>query len=159
MSTFAISGRTPAHPGWQRGLVVVELAITLPLVILIMFATFEFGRAFFQYTTLTKAVEAGTRYYASAVLDPAIDEDRAIDVTISLIERADPNPDGTEKYILLDNNGDNGIDVLRGDISFDDTHVRVSASYSFLPLLGGNLPIYGEIDGIKMTATHTMRAL
>ena len=65
MKTFVISGRTPRPDGRQRGLVVVELAITLPLIILIMFATAELGRAFYQHATLTKAVEAGTRYYAS----------------------------------------------------------------------------------------------
>ena len=58
MNTFLTSGYTRKPSRLQCGLVVVELAITLPLVLLIMLATAEFGRAIYQYTTLTKAVEA-----------------------------------------------------------------------------------------------------
>ncbi len=46
----------------QRGSAVVELAIVLPLLLLIFLGTAEFGRALFQYNTLTKAVRDGARY-------------------------------------------------------------------------------------------------
>ena len=149
MKTFVISGCTPRSDGRQRGLVVVELAITLPLIILIMFATAELGRAFYQYATLTKAVEAGTRYYAS-----------------------NPNPiteKGTIQKLVVyaDPDGSSGDEVLPGfvpgNVTVDDVfndHVRVSASYKFIPIIG-KLPIINKVigDELTLTATHSMRAL
>ncbi|MBP3859681.1 MAG: pilus assembly protein, partial [Pseudomonas sp.] len=36
----------------QRGLAMVELALTLPLLVLLMLAFAEFGRMLFQYNSL-----------------------------------------------------------------------------------------------------------
>ena len=52
----------------QGGAVIVELAIVLPIMLFLMLATAEFGRAFFQYNTLTKAVRDGGRYAAANAL-------------------------------------------------------------------------------------------
>lgn len=49
----------------QRGLAAVEMAITTPLLLLVMFATAELGRVWMQYNTLTKAVRDSVRYVAS----------------------------------------------------------------------------------------------
>ena len=48
----------------QQGLAMVEFAIVLPLLLFLMFAAAEFGRALFQYNTLLKAVRDGARYMA-----------------------------------------------------------------------------------------------
>ena len=147
MNTCVLSNdRIPAVPRRQRGLVVVELAIALPLIVLIMFATAELGRAFFQYTTLTKAVEAGTRYYSSdQTIDPG---------TIrNLVVYADPQ--GLGDKVLPD------FELGDVDVGLDGggEHVVVTATYTFQPFLGGELPIIGKIDGFTMTASHEMRAL
>ena len=42
--------------GRQRGVAIVEFVLTLPLLMLLLLATAEIGRALFQYNTLTKAV-------------------------------------------------------------------------------------------------------
>ncbi|MEN8260691.1 MAG: TadE family protein, partial [Pseudomonadota bacterium] len=49
----------------QRGIAIVEFAIVLPILLLLMLGVAEFGRAFFQYNTLTKAVRDGARYYST----------------------------------------------------------------------------------------------
>jgi Flp pilus assembly protein TadG len=49
----------------QRGLAMVELVIVMPLLLLLIFATAEFGRAFMQYNTLTKSVRDSVRHVAS----------------------------------------------------------------------------------------------
>ena len=52
----------------DRGTQLVELAIVIPLFILLLGATAEFGRYFYEYTTLTKAARLGTRYLATAAV-------------------------------------------------------------------------------------------
>ena len=152
MKTLVISGRTSGSAGQQRGLVVVELAITLPLIVMIMFATAELGRAFYQYSTLTKAVEAGTRYYASALNDLTIVEANKIPTTKNLVAFA--SPDGSGASVIPGfNTGNVTVDAVLDD------HVRVSAVYDFAPMLGASLPIIGTMASFTMTASHSMRAL
>src|SRR6516164_1215250 len=49
----------------QRGQSLVEFAMVLPLLLLIVFGITEFGRAYYQYNTLSKAVRNGARYMSS----------------------------------------------------------------------------------------------
>lgn len=46
----------------NRGLALTETVITLPLLLLLLMATAEYGNAFWQYNTLTKCVRDGVRY-------------------------------------------------------------------------------------------------
>jgi Flp pilus assembly protein TadG len=57
----------------ERGAQLVELAIVLPIFILLFAATAEFGRYFYEYTTLTKAARVGARYLATAAVKTAED--------------------------------------------------------------------------------------
>jgi Flp pilus assembly protein TadG len=50
----------------ERGLQLVETAIVIPVFLLLFGATAEFGRYFYEYTTLAKASRAGSRYLATA---------------------------------------------------------------------------------------------
>lgn len=49
----------------DRGTQLVELAIVIPVFVLLFAATAEFGRFFYTYTTLTKATRVGARYLMS----------------------------------------------------------------------------------------------
>ncbi|HEU4594461.1 MAG TPA: TadE/TadG family type IV pilus assembly protein [Pyrinomonadaceae bacterium] len=46
----------------ERGTQLVELAIVLPVMLVLFGATAEFGRFFYTYTTLSKATRSATRY-------------------------------------------------------------------------------------------------
>jgi hypothetical protein len=46
----------------QSGQSLMEFAIVLPLLLLIAFGIIEFGRAYYQYNTLSKAIRNGARY-------------------------------------------------------------------------------------------------
>ncbi|MEJ2115423.1 MAG: pilus assembly protein, partial [Gammaproteobacteria bacterium] len=48
----------------QGGLAAVEFVVILPILLLLMLASAELGRAFYQYNTLTKTVRDGARYLA-----------------------------------------------------------------------------------------------
>ncbi|HEV2885084.1 MAG TPA: TadE/TadG family type IV pilus assembly protein [Pyrinomonadaceae bacterium] len=57
----------------ERGVQLVELAIVVPILVMLFAATAEFGRYFYEYTTLSKASRAGARYLATAPVLPAED--------------------------------------------------------------------------------------
>lgn len=46
----------------ERGTQLVELAIVLPIVLMLLGAAAEFGRFFYTYQTLAKATRTGARY-------------------------------------------------------------------------------------------------
>ena len=59
----------------ERGVQLAELAIVLPIFILLFAATAEFGRYFYEYTTLAKAARNGARYLVTAKVDCNAGED------------------------------------------------------------------------------------
>src|SRR2546425_6896892 len=57
----------------NRGIQLVELAIVLPLFMILFGATAEFGRYFYEYSTLAKATRVGTRYLTNAAVNATED--------------------------------------------------------------------------------------
>jgi hypothetical protein len=57
----------------ERGTQLVELAVVLPVLLLLFGATAEFGRFFYTYQTLSKATRAGARYLT--INTPVADKD------------------------------------------------------------------------------------
>ena len=53
----------------ERGVQLVELAIVLPIFLMLFGAAAEFGRYFYEYTTLDKATRAASRYLATAAVN------------------------------------------------------------------------------------------
>ncbi len=49
----------------ERGTQLVELALLLPILLMLLAATAEFGRFMYTYSTLAKATRAGARYVVS----------------------------------------------------------------------------------------------
>lgn len=46
----------------QKGAAITEFALVLPFLLILTFITTEFGRALYEYNTLTKAVRSAARY-------------------------------------------------------------------------------------------------
>ena len=137
----------------QRGVAAVEFAIILPVLLFLMVATEEVGRAFYQYNTLTKSVRDGARYLSANVLQGTTG---TMDVSGEI--------GITKARVLL-----NAQPVLTGFTAANITvtqvgtdHVQVSATYAFQPLWGA-LPVFQGIGGQNMTfnmqASITMRAV
>jgi Flp pilus assembly protein TadG len=59
----------------ERGVQLAELAIVLPIFILLFGAAAEFGRYFYEYSTLAKGTRIGARFLATAAVN--ISEDTA----------------------------------------------------------------------------------
>src|SRR5258705_2830387 len=79
----------------ERGIQLVELAIVLPIFIILFAATAEFGRYFYEYTTLAKASRAAARYLATAAVNSANDTTSKNIVVYG-------NPAGTGSPVLPD---------------------------------------------------------
>ena len=55
----------------ERGSQLVELALVMPLLLMLLGATAEFGRFFYTYTTLLKGTRAASRYLVSQPIGTA----------------------------------------------------------------------------------------
>lgn len=55
----------------ESGLQLVEAAIVIPIFLVLFAATAEFGRFFYEYTTLAKAARVGSRYISTNLLSTA----------------------------------------------------------------------------------------
>ena len=49
----------------ERGVQLLETAIVIPILLILFGAVAEFGRYFYEYTTVAKAARVGARYLAS----------------------------------------------------------------------------------------------
>ena len=56
--------KTITKPGKQRGVVAIEMALILPLMLILTFGITEIGRALYQYNGLVKATRGAARYLA-----------------------------------------------------------------------------------------------
>jgi len=64
----------------QHGTALVELALILPLLLLLSFITTEFGRAMYQYNTIAKSVRDAARYLS--VQQPGTNIDKAKNLVV-----------------------------------------------------------------------------
>jgi Flp pilus assembly protein TadG len=143
----------------QRGLALVEAAITLPFLLFVMLAASEFTFAFVQHTTLTKAARDGVRYAA----------EEAIDGTLTMNLNAALR-DETRRLTVYGNKAGTGTPLVNGltvnDVTVSDVggnNVEVSVTFPYTGILGTVLPTFGYGSNISLlfslSATVTMRAL
>jgi Flp pilus assembly protein TadG len=135
------------QPHRHRGLAIVEFVIVLPILLLMLFAVAELGRAIFQYNTLTKAVRDSARYYSVNTTDTA----------------------GATSLVQYDKLTGNPLLPLPLPVVppplFDGNWVTVTASYQFQFLpgnpLSGMLGWFGTAlpNPFILTATCRMRAI
>ena len=52
----------------SKGIAMIEFIIVLPICLILIMGTAEFGRAFMQYNTLTKSIRDGVRYASANAL-------------------------------------------------------------------------------------------
>ena len=58
----------------ERGAQLAELAVVLPIFLVLFASIAEFGRFFYEYTTLAKATRAGTRHLISSAVNSGEDQ-------------------------------------------------------------------------------------
>jgi len=124
----------------QRGQSLLEFAMVLPLLLLIALGVIEFGRAYFQYNTLSKAVREGARYMSMHAYDP-IELAKVQNITVY------GNREGTGSACLPGLTvGNIAITPRNPDTGASRTNpprwVRVGVTgYTFQPMFPGIVPI------------------
>ena len=142
----------------QRGLAIVETAITLPFLLFVMLAATELTNAFIQHMSLTKAVRDGARWAA---------EEAIVSNTFrwtGALEKESRN------LVVYGNRAGSGTPLIPG-LSIDDViarpvggnNIEVSVNYPYSGIFGSVLPSFGYGSNIStlfnMNATVTMKAL
>lgn len=64
----------PSPRSKQRGVAVIELALILPFLLLLTAITTDFGRAIYQYNSITKSVRDAVRYLSMQAPDSHMNE-------------------------------------------------------------------------------------
>ena len=129
----------------QRGLAAIEFAIVVPIMLFLMLATAEFGRVFYHYNTLTKAVESGARYASKQLLSTSdlsnLDADFVQDIQ-NFVVYGNENGAGPAAPPVLDGLSVANTNVKISSDSINKTiTVEVKYDYNFVVL--GNFPLFG----------------
>ncbi len=136
----------------EQGQSLVELAISLPLIILILLGTFDFGMALFSYSIMRDAAQEGALYASWAPGNKAEIENRARNILLRGEDEVFSSPinlrDTDAVKVEINVKGRECQGVTKGTANYIE--VRVSYDYPFL------MPFIGTIvgsDTIRMTAT------
>jgi Flp pilus assembly protein TadG len=145
---------TRARVRSERGAAIIEMAVTMPLLLLISFGIFEFGRAFQYWQVLTNAAREGARV---AVLPGTNDT--------AVQERVQAYLDGGG-LAAPESPATVGVDIARntqisiGTGTASASTVTVTYPFEFIALQPvAQLVVGGSTLGepITMTASATMR--
>ena len=121
----------------ERGGELVEFALVLPLLLVMCLGLIEFGRAYYSYHILTKALRDGARYAATGRMNSngtwvATDSPSMTTKTQNVVVYGKSNPTGGDPKILGDLTTGN-ISVTPS-LNSGECYVTVSAAYSYQPL-------------------------
>jgi len=138
----------------SRGAVLAETCIVLPLLILLILATAEFGHAFWEYSTLTKSVRDGGRFASGEGL---LGSTGVVVLTNQL--RSDVG-----NMVVYGNTSGSGDPVLDGFTTSSVTLVApgggdliVRASYTYQALFGLIPSFYGAVYSAPFTLDAAIR--
>lgn len=151
--------KTILKPGKQRGVAAVELALILPVMLILVFGITELGRALYQYNGLVKATRGAVRYLSQQDLANLTDSDRqaVYDKAIAqavcgkdVCSGQTPLVTGLTAaqvtlcdYLTCTTNTNNHKGVLTGEGTVDLVTVRIGAPgavFTFSPLISYVLP-------------------
>ena len=137
--------------GNERGAALLEVALTLPLLLLVATGIFEFGRAYQTWQILTNAAREGARIAVLPGMNDDAVEERVVEyMTSGLLPRAD------DADISIDR--DTEVDI--GDGTASASRVQVDYPFTFMVLQSvANLVVDGSTAGdpLTMTTSATMR--
>lgn len=145
------------------GIAAVEMAIVLPIVLLLLVPVTELGRVFIQYSRLVHRVEAGARFVA----------DNAYQGSTGVPVLTDAVRDQARRLVVYGSTRSPAIDppavpqLAPANIAISvssDGIVTVSTEYVYQPMVGAVLPMMGfgsdiDISQLTLRPRAVMRAL
>ena len=151
-----------ASDRWQRGLAMVEFAISAPVVLLLLFATVELSHFIIAYSTLNDAVRDAARYVAGAALQGTSDLIVQGNAWSTLVTQGKNlavfgTVSATGSPLLP------SLSVANITVTEDivNNNITVLASYPYQSLFGGSMPNFfgGSIaTNFTLSISTTMRA-
>ena len=155
--------RTSACRRRQSGLAMVEFALSVPVLLLLMFTSFEFGHLLIQYSTLNDTVRNASRYVAGKAMDGTQGTLYTGSDWSSLASQGTNlavfgNIAGTGTPVLPSLNTAN-ITVTEDTV---DRYITVTAAYPYQALFGAAIPTFmgGSIStNFTLNISVTMSAL
>jgi Flp pilus assembly protein TadG len=123
------------------GLAIVEMAIVLPILMLLTLAAGEFGRAFIQYSRLSHRVQSAARFVAENTLQG----------TTGVAVLTDSIRTQARNLVLYGTTSAGTKPAVPGLTATDvaitvrphDGIVNVSIAYAYRPVIGDALPVFG----------------
>jgi Flp pilus assembly protein TadG len=140
----------------QRGVAIIEFTIVLPILVVMLLAVAEIGRAFLQFNTLTRAVRDSARYVSANALNGA---SQTIDVSSTAAVYSE-----AQNLVVYGNVGNSGTPLLPGlapgNITIGNPggtdDITVTVTYNYQPMLGPIIP--GLFFGADQAATYPFQA-
>ena len=123
----------------ERGAELIEFALALPLLLLMCLGVIEFGRAYYTYNILTKAVRDGARFLSTGMVTST----GTIDATIASQTK------NVVVYGTVTNTGSPKLPDLATSqvtlpavtvVSAAEQYVTVSVNYPYVPLFSAVMP-------------------
>jgi hypothetical protein len=144
----------------QRGVAITEFALVVPLLLLLALITTEYGRAVYQYNTLTKTVRDAARYLS--MQSPG----GGISAAKHLVVYGDPSNTSSPLAIGLDvSQVPDPVWQLRGTGPVINTvTVRIAGCATSAPPCYSFTPLFGSVFGVAFGTVNfsdisaTMRA-
>lgn len=144
----------------QLGLAAVEFVICAPLLLLLVLACTELGRAFVHYATLSYSIRDATRFVTM----------NSINGTTGVVQLSNATITQARNLAVYGNVGGTGAPRLP---NFQANHVtvidagggniRVTATYPYQPMIGPAIPSFGFGSSaplnFNMVIAATMRAI
>jgi len=126
----------------QQGIAALEFAIVVPVMLFLMLATAEFGRVFYHYNTLTKAVQTGARYASK----PLLTTNELTNLDAGFKQRI-------QNFVVFGNENGSGTAVLEGFTATDanvtissnaaNKTITIEAQYDYSFSVLGDFPLFG----------------
>jgi len=123
----------------EKGAELVEFALVLPLLLLLCLGVIEFGRAYYTYNILSKAVRDGARYLSAGMVTSTgtINGGTATE-TRNVVVYGNTAGTGTRKLPdLLTSQVNLPATTV---VSASEQYVTVSVSYPYVPLFRAVMP-------------------
>jgi hypothetical protein len=139
----------------ESGLQLVEVTIVLPLLLMLFAATAEFGRYFYEYSTLAKAARVGSRYLSTA---PTVAAEDGIAQNIVVYG----NPGGTGTPIMPGLDPKKNVKITRqgGSALIPDTITVQIVDYKHKPIFDLGKLLHKTLSlNIDVKPSVTMRYL
>ena len=128
----------------------MEFVIAVPLMLLVMFAVAEIGRALVQFDTLSYAVRSSARFVS----------EHAIAGTTGVIDISDVIRQQAQLLAVYGNTAGSGTPrlpgLVAGNIAVNQVgqhDIEVSAQFPYQPIIGAVLPSFGSGGGVPLSFT------